>query len=180
MGGGVGLVAGYRRQFSNNFFVGGELGYSYLNLETSFQSGPNPTVSFPSVSYDFNNTAELKNSATARVHLGYGSDRVMGSAIFGYTSVDARAYTSILSNGAYSKEGETSNRIDGTTLGLGAAWRLNDRVSISGEYTHTELGDLEFTTVYRPGSTFTSPSYREDFTQEFSLESFRVGLNYHF
>ncbi|WP_282008090.1 outer membrane protein [Brevundimonas aveniformis] len=180
---GGGLFAGYRRQFSSGFVVGGEVRYDYLSLDDSRmtpQRAPHPAS--PGVTYAFGNSYEVQQSVSANLQLGFAMDDFLGYAIVGYTTGDVSGTAEVLGANGYSKFGEGSDWVSGYNFGFGGAYRVSDRMSVTAEFVHTELDSLDFTTDYRPGSTFAPPAfdYAEDFSVEPNYNTLRVGVAFQF
>lgn len=176
-----GLQAGLNHEFSGGFVLGGELSYSVADIDdrralplTATSFGANPT-------YAPVNSVEVESLWGARALIGYNFNPVLAYVTVGYASADITARAEIVSNGGYSKAGEGSDSVDGVSYGVGAAFRLGASPwSVRVEYSRTDLSDITFATAYRPGSTFTTPAYTETFTQDLSLDTFQVGVNFHF
>lgn len=180
-GTGVSLFAGYNHEMASGIVVGAEIGYSFLDAEDSRltpQTAPDPGS--PGLTYSFGNGAEVNSTVNLRARLGYDFDPVMAYVIVGYSWADTTFSAEVLSNGGYSKAGETSENLGGVTWGLGAAWRLSPAWSVRAEYTRTDYDDVDFLTGYRPGSTFTTPPYTESFSQDLSVDTLSLGIGWHF
>jgi len=177
---GGGLFAGYNWQTAGGFVFGGEVSYDFLNAEEVASTGMTPTTSIPALSYNHGNSVQVDGMIAARANVGYAFDRILIYGTLGFASADATVGAEVLSNGGYSKIGESSDWVSGLTYGLGAAFQTSPRWFVSGQWTHSDFDDLTFTTVYRPGSTFTSPAYTETFTQDLSVDVIRLGVGYRF
>jgi outer membrane immunogenic protein len=176
-GWGVGLHAGYNHQLPSGFVLGGEVSYSFNDIDDA-RSTPQTAVS--SLTYAVGNSVEVEESITARANIGWALDHMLGYLVLGYTWADTTAGAEILSNGGYSKQGFGSDWLSGFTYGLGGAVPVADRWVLRLEYLRTSFDDVQFATAYRPGSTFTSPVYSETFTQDLDLDTVQVGLSYRF
>ena len=70
--------------------------------------------------------------------------------------------------------------LDGYIVGGGVEQKLGNRLSARVEYNYTDQGRANYATSYRPGSTFVTPAYNENLSQDLRLHLVRVGVNYHF
>ena len=179
-GTGFGIQAGYNWQVTDHIVLGAEVGYSQLQADddrvlpqTATSYGPLPT-------YAPVNRIEADGQFNVRGSIGYDFSPVLVYATVGYSNADATATTEVLSSNGYSKAGEASDWVGGFSYGVGAAVRLVGAWSAGLEYSHTDYDDLTYTTAYRTGSTFVSPAYTETVTQSLELDSWQVGVNFHF
>ena len=179
-GGSFGVHGGYNHQFANRFVLGGELSYDFMSLSASRALPQTVATSTPSITYAPSNSVDVNGAVTARARLGYAFEKFLGYVSIGYTSADVEVGAAILSNGGYSKAGSKSEQVSGVSYGLGAEYRLSGPWSVRGEYQRVDLDDVTFATAYRPGSTFVTPAYTETFTQDLSLDSFKIGVSYNF
>lgn len=178
---GFGIQAGYDYQFSNDWVLGFSVEYSDLNSDKARLTPQTAMPSAPSVTYSFGNSIDVQNSWGLKSRVGYAFDNSLFYFTLGWTSADVQATAEIFSgSNGYSKFGMADDSVSGTTYGIGLEYAFTDNWSMQFEYLHTDLGDFEFTTAYRPGSTFTSPAYIETFNQDLEINSFRIGLNYRF
>lgn len=176
-----GVQAGYNREFASALVLGGELGYTVFDADESRLTGQevaDPSV--PLLTYQVGNSVEIDSVVSARASIGYDFEPVLAYATLGYSWADVSVGAETLSNGGYSKIGSESDTLGGFTYGLGAAMRFGGPWSARIEYTHTEFDDVGFETIYRPGSTFTSPAYIETFSQDLTLDVVSAGVNFHF
>ena len=179
-GAAYGLQFGYNHQFASGFVLGGELDWSKLDLDDARNTGPQPTATFPGLSYDFSNTIALDDKLALKGRFGYASGRHLFFATVGWVQVDATASAAVESNGGYLKLGRGSETLEGTEWGLGYEFDFGNQWSLRGEYLVTDLDTLRYDTVYLPGSTFTSPEYLESVRQDADFDTFRIALNYRF
>jgi outer membrane immunogenic protein len=177
---GGGLFGGYNWQTAGGFVFGGEVSYDFLNAEEQTSTGMTPTTVFPGLSYNHGNSVQVDSMLAARANIGYAFDRILIYGTVGFASVDATVGAEVLSNGGYSKIGESSDWVSGVSYGVGAALQTSPNWFVSGQWTHSDFDDQTFTTVYRPGSAFTLPAYTETFTQDLSVDVIRVGVGYRF
>lgn len=178
-GWGVGLFAGYNKQYTSGLVLGAEVNYAYhdvtdrrLTGQTSVPGAP------PSLTYAVGNEIEVENTFTARANIGWNFDPVLGYLVIGYTFADAKANAEVLSSGGYSKFGSGADWLGGLTYGAGAAVPLDEKWSLRVEYLRTDLGDMTFDTGYRAGSTF--PGYSENVRQDLTLQTVQLGVSYKF
>lgn len=176
-GTGGSLFAGYNWQTTGGLVFGGELSYDLVGADADRETGQIvASSSFPALTYNFENSVEVDSVLAARAKLGYAFDAMLIYATAGYASADTTMGAAVLSNGAYSKIGEGSDSMSGMSYGLGAAFQVGGNWSVSGQWTRTDFGDQSFDTTYRAGSSFTSPAYNETFTQDLSLDVWRLGI----
>lgn len=102
----------------------------------------------------------IKNTATVFARAGYlFNDNLLGYGLLGYTRAKGEASISF--------DGETdsgSETLSGTTIGLGAEYRVNANWSAYAEYTYTDFGDIRNT----------------DGNLEAELSQIKLGANYRF
>lgn len=178
---GGGVFAGYNWQTAGGFVFGGEISYDFVNAEDDRATGQiAPLSSTPGLTYDFQNSVQVDGVLTARANLGYSFDRLLVYGTVGFASADGTVAAELLSNGGYTKAGETSEWVSGIAYGLGAAYQPAPNWFVSAQWLRADFDEQTFTTVYRPGSTFTSPAYTETFTQDLTLNTFRVGVGFRF
>lgn len=175
-----GLLFGYDHQFASGFVLGAELDYASLDINDSRATGPVPTSSVPTLSYDYGNSIDLDDKWSLRARFGYASGPHLFFASVGWAQVDASATASVASNGGYLKLGRHDDTVDGVEWGLGYAYDFGNQWSLRGEYLMTDLDDLRYDTDYLPGSTFTSPAYLESVRQDIDFDTFRLVLDYRF
>lgn len=173
----IGLHGGYNHQFPGGFVIGGEFGYSYFDADDRRAGSVTPIVG---LTYNVVNSVEIESAVDLRAKFGYSFGRFLGYATLGYSYGDVSASAEVLSNGGYSKIGSESEWTGGLTYGLGGEFSLGGPWSIRAEYTRTDYDEVNFATIYRPGSTFTSPAYTESFEQDLTLDRFAMGVNYNF
>lgn len=176
-----GLQIGVNHQSESGWVFGGELGYSLLDADDSRLTPQTAATStIPSLTYSVGNSAEIDSVFSATAHLGYDFKPILGYVILGYSWADATYGAEVLSNGGYSKIGQGSETVGGFTYGLGGAAKISPDWSMRLDWTRTDFEETAFSTTYRAGSTFTSPAYTETFEQDLSLDTIRLGLNFHF
>lgn len=179
-GAAYGLHLGYDHGFSNGLLLGGELEYSRLDLDESRVDGPRPTATFPSLSYTYANGLEIDNSLALRGKIGYAGASNAVYAILGTARVDVDVAAGIASNGGYAKAGGSSGSETALVYGVGYAYDFGNDWTLRAELTRTDVGDVEFETVYLPGSAFTDPAYSESIERDVTVDTLRVGLSYRF
>jgi outer membrane immunogenic protein len=178
-GWGVGVHAGYNHQFPSGLVLGGEVSYTFNDIDASRATPQTVATSVvPALTYAVGNSVEVEQSVTARTNIGWSFTDMLGYVVIGYTWADTTAGAEVLSNGGYSKQGSGSEWLQGFTYGLGGAVPVADRWTLRVEYLRTNFDDLQFNTAYRPGSTFTSPVYTETYTQDLEIDTVQIGLSY--
>ncbi|MFZ5842267.1 MAG: outer membrane protein [Pseudomonadota bacterium] len=180
-GSAFGIYGGYRHQLTDGLVLGVELEYSRLSIDDSRQTDNMSWL--PGVSpltYSFGNRIEANSMYAVRPMLGFAFDRQLVFLAAGWASVDVDASAEVLSNGGYSKYGDSSDSLTGMQWGVGYEFAFGNRWSVRAEYLMTDLDEVDYNTDYRPGSTFTNPVYSESVSQDLDLEIFRVGASFSF
>lgn len=175
-----GLQFGYNHQFGNGFVLGAELDWSKLGIEDARSTGPRPTATVPTLSYDFTNTIDLEDKLSLKGRFGYASGRHLFFATVGWAQVDATASAGVTSNGGYLKLGRGNETLDGTEWGAGYEFDFGNQWSLRAEYLFADFDEMRYDTDYLPGSTFTSPEYLESVRQDADFDTFRIAFNYRF
>lgn len=159
----AGIRAGYRKQFtgqSRNWVVGGELSYEGGNIKDSIEDGAY------SAENKINNVLALRVKTgvlnQAQDTLFYG---IIGAARadmdYKFAGVDGGTAFSL------SSEGET---MTGYILGLGVERKLNERLSVTGEWEYANYGKETLKADGFAYSTEMTPKYH----------NIKIGLNYQF
>lgn len=175
-----GLQFGVLHQFANGFVLGAELDHSQMHFEESRSTGPQPTATFPSLTYDFGNAINVDSKMSLRARFGYASGQHLFYLTGGVARVDADASASVASNGNYLKRGVASETLDATEIGAGYEYDFGNQWSLRAEYIRTDADDFSYDTAYLAGSSFVTPAYTETFRQSLEFDSFRIGLSYRF
>jgi outer membrane immunogenic protein len=179
-GAAYGLQAGYRHRFANGMVLGAEFDYSRLGLDDSRQTGPQPTATFPSLSYDFDNRVDVDSQLSLRATLGHATDRHHVYLTGGRARIDADASAGMSSNGGYDKLGGYSDTRSGRAVGAGYEYAFGNRWSLRAEYLRHDFSDFAYDTAYQPGSTFVSPPYSERVRHDLDYGVLRLGVNHTF
>jgi len=130
--------------------------------------------------YTFTNTIDPKSLIAVKLRLGVALDSTLFYVNGGWAWVAANQGASLISNGNYKKSAALSHTYNGWLLGLGVEQRVGSNLSIRLSYDYTDQGDINYTTAYQAGSSFTTPAYVETIKQDLSLHLVRVGVTYHF
>lgn len=176
----LGMQFGYDHQFEGGFVLGGEFDFSKLDVNDRHITGPQPTVAFPSLTYDFTNRIETDQSASLRLKLGYAHGAHLFYATGGVGQVEVDATAGVVSNGNYRKRGQFHDRLDTTVWGVGYEYMFAETWSVRVDYLSTDADDFTYNTVYQAGSAFVTPAYTETVRQDLDYDAFRVGVNYRF
>lgn len=176
----LGVYGGYRYQFMSGLVLGGELSYSHLSVEDSRQTGPVSWPDFSTLNYDFGNYIEVDSLFVIRPLIGYSFGEHLVFLTVGFAVMEVDAGANVLSSGNYSKEGSASGSVNGMQWGAGYEFAINDQWAVRAEYLMTDMDDFSYDTIYRPGSSFTTPPYLESMSQDLELDIFRVGLSFAF
>lgn len=123
----AGVHVGYRWQ-KNRWVFGPELGYEGGNIKDSFSTG----------GYDAE--SKIKNVLALRMKTGYLLDN--GMLVYGIAGVArAKVDYSVVGDGDSGPIGvDTSFSRTGYIVGLGAEKKLNERMSLTGEYEYANFG----------------------------------------
>lgn len=150
-GGDFGFVGGYQHEFSNRFFLAGE-----IDLLGSFGEEENKFAE----EVDIRGYSALGIYVKPGMHLNdrWSSFLTLGARWSSYE---------LTNNTAGYQETDTAA---GFVAGAGVDYMLGDGVSLSAEYNHVESGKLEY--QYVPATT--------DSRFEPTLDILKLGLKYHF
>jgi outer membrane immunogenic protein len=179
-----GLQAGANQQFGR-LVIGLETDVSWADLSTegTFATIKQPGCTNGDSCTQWHIQTDIETLGTARGRLGLA----VGHALFYGTAGVAWALTDTTQttrhNGpAFATPGAIvsgdSNHV-GYVVGGGLEWALSPNWSIKGEYLYMDLGtaDYHLTGVTAPGS---KTPWAEAFSEDLTLQSARVGLNYKF
>jgi outer membrane immunogenic protein len=170
-----GVQAGYNASVGGGIVLGVEGEFNLLDAEDS--EGGNFVFS-PSLNYDVDNSVDAKWMAALKLKAGVEFGNTMAYVDGGVAWVKADYDAAILSNGGYAKAGGTSKTTNGYIIGAGIEHKINPSFSVRLHYSYTDQGDVDFDTVFLPGSTF--PGYFESYEQDLKIQSLRFGANFHF
>ncbi len=174
-----GLRIGYRTQFTGgtrDWVIGGELSYEGGNIEDSFETVGPPQIPVRDSVYTAKST--INNVAALRVKTGV-LNQAQDTLFYGIIGV-ARADIDYSIAGEYdvyngaadpetfnpSVEGET---MTGYIVGLGVERKLNERLSVTGEWEYSNYGKKTLSDDL---------GYSTEMTPDF--HNIKVGLNYQF
>lgn len=158
----AGIRAGYRTQFtgrSREWVIGGELSYEGGNVDDSFDNGT------------YSAEDNINSVIALRVKTGVLNDagNTLFYGILGVAQADFDYKIAGVDNGtafSVTSEGETQT---GYIVGLGVERKLNERVSLTGEWEYANFGKE----TLNDGGTYTT-----QMTPDF--HNIKVGLNYQF
>lgn len=170
-----GFQLGYNQQVSPNFLLGAEADLSLMSIKHDESS-----TSAGAPLYDFESSFKLKRSIAVKAKAGFTTGSTLFYATGGWNWTRANISSEITSSGGYSKEGVIKKDLNGYVLGGGIEQKFSKKISLRLEYTYNDLGDVTYTTAYRPGSAFTSPVFSETVTNKSSLHAIKLGVNYSF
>lgn len=128
----------------------------------------------------FTESTKLDWFATFRPRVGFAANTTLWYVTGGLAVGDVRGSWQVLSANGYAKAGSASETKVGWTAGAGVEHAFTPNWSVKLEYLYTDLGSVDYSSAYLPGSTFAPPgfNYRERITQDLTFHTVRVGLNY--
>lgn len=186
-GAGLGLLLGYQYQYDNGIIMGLETDWAWLRQEgyqdTLVNSG-NIWNGMPQASIN----RETRWISTLRATVGYGDGPVMVNASAGLAVAffaDTRTqYQGVTSpTQTVARFTETDEKIAlGWTMGISAAWRISEAVSLRLDYLHTQFDQVGFgfqdarSGVANGFNTVQGRSISNDVT----IRMIRFGLSYAF
>ena len=179
-GSAFGVHGGYRHQLEDGLVIGVELDYSELSIDDKRLTAPTPWPDGTSLTYSFGNRVEANSMFAIRPHIGFAFEQHLVFLSVGWAAVDVDASAEVLSNGGYSKFGETSEKVSGIQWGVGYQFAFGNQWSLRAEYLMTDWDSFDYNTAYRPDSTFVDPPYLESVSQDLNLDLFRLGLDFSF
>lgn len=177
-----GAQLGYNHEFPGGFVLGIEADYANLNADdarllplTATSSGPTPT-------YGPGNSVDGKHQLSAKGKVGFASTSWLFYATAGWSMARVEGTAEVTSSGGYSKFGADTEWLSGIVYGAGIEKKFGSTWSARIEYLRGDYSDFEYQTGFRTGSTFTlgPPFYNEVVTQDFDINSVRLGVNFHF
>ena len=143
-GGQIGVHMGYNYVFSTGLFLGGRFSYSLSDINGELIDSLRDEID----QYTSDARTRLESIALAQGRIGYATDDWAIYASGGYTIVTARndaSFTRLLQypSGPVRLYGGWSDvePQSGWNAGLGALYKIDDRVSISLEYSFLEFDD---------------------------------------
>lgn len=147
-----------------------------LGVRTIF-SGPNPPVT-----RTFNESIRNDWLVTVRGRAGYAVDTTLLYVTGGLAVGSVKGSWDLASSNGYTKTGSVSDTKVGWTVGAGVEHAFTPNWTVKLEYLYTDLGSVDYTSTYVPGSTFAPPgsNYIERISQDFTFHTLRAGLNYKF
>lgn len=140
-------------------------------------TGPNPPTT-----RTFNESIRNDWLVTARGRAGYAVDRTLLYVTGGLAVGGVEGSWDLTSGNGYAKTGSVSDTRVGWTVGAGVEHAFTANWTVKLEYLYTDLGTVNYTSTYVPGSTFAPPgsNYVEHISQDLTFHTVRAGLNYKF
>jgi outer membrane immunogenic protein len=140
-------------------------------------TGPNPPTF-----RTFNESVRNNWLVTVRGRAGYAVDRTLLYVTGGLAVGDVKGSWDLTSGNGYAKTGSVSDTKVGWTAGAGVEHAFTPNWTVKLEYLYTDLGSVNYTSTYVPGSTFAPPgaNYVERISQDFTFHTVRAGVNYKF
>jgi outer membrane immunogenic protein len=170
-----GLQAGYNWQAGAAVFgIEADINGSDIGQRSIF-TGPNP----PTVR-TFNESIRNDWFATFRGRAGYAANTTLFYITGGLAVGDVKGSWDLSSTNGYMKTASANETRVGWTVGAGVEHAFTPNWTVKLEYLYTDLGNINYTSTYVPGSTFAPPgfNYVEHLSQNFTFQTVRVGLNY--
>jgi outer membrane immunogenic protein len=172
-----GLQAGYNWQSGAGVFgLEADINASDIHERTIY-SGPNPPTT-----RTFNESIKNDWFLTVRGRAGYAVDRTLLYVTGGLAVGNVSGSWDLTSTNGYAKTGSANETRVGWTVGAGVEHAFLPNWTVKLEYLYTDLGTINYTSAYVPGSTFAPPgsNYVERLSQDFTFHTVRVGVNYRF
>jgi len=172
-----GLQAGYNYQ-SGAWVFGLEADISAANISrTNLSSGLNNAIT-----RNFTETTKSDWFATVRPRFGYAANTTLLYVTGGLAVGNVSGEWQVLSSNTYNKTGSGSDTKVGWTVGAGVEQAFAPHWTVKLEYLYTDLGSINYTSTYLPGSSFAPPgnNYVERISQDLTFHTVRVGVNYKF
>ncbi len=140
-------------------------------------TGPNPPVT-----RTFNESIRNDWLVTVRGRAGYAVDKTLLYVTGGLAVGSVKGSWDLTSSNGYTKTGSVSETKVGWTVGAGVEHAFVPNWTVKLEYLYTDLGSVDYTSTYVPGSTFAPPgsNYVERISQDLTFHTVRAGLNYKF
>ncbi|HET7885121.1 MAG TPA: outer membrane protein [Bradyrhizobium sp.] len=172
-----GVQAGYNWQVGAAVLgVEGDINGSDIGKRSIFTGANPPTVR------TFNESIRNDWFATFRGRAGYAVDRTLLYVTGGLAVGGVKGSWDLSSTNGYTKTAADNSTRVGWTVGAGIEHAFAPNWTVKLEYLYTDLGSINYTSTYVPGSTFAPPNfnYIEHLSQDFAFHTVRVGVNYKF
>jgi opacity protein-like surface antigen len=182
---------GYTDSWKNTdsgVFGGGTVGYNYqtgafvLGFEADFGGigfSGNHTI-YGASGYDtYGTKQDSAFYADVTGRLGYAAGPALFYAKGGWAYLGTgNGFT----NAGYSYNGEAWNNgsLDGWVVGGGIEYMWSPNWSVKAEYLHFDFGKKSVDNAYTTGNKWCYTDYAETFSRDFAVDTFKVGINYHF
>ena len=136
----------------------------------------------PPTTRTFNESIRNDWLVTVRGRAGYAVDKTLLYVTGGLAVGSVKGSWDLTSGNGYTKTGSVSDTKVGWTVGAGVEHAFAPNWTVKLEYLYTDLGSVDYTSAYVPGSTFAPPgsNYVEHISQDFTFHTVRAGLNYKF
>jgi opacity protein-like surface antigen len=158
-------------------FGGGQVGYNFqsgafvFGVEADFGVvGFNTTDTH----YDYWHKNDTSFYADVTGRLGYASGPALFYAKGGWAYLDD---SSSFGWGDYTNK---NSSLDGWTIGGGIEYLWSPSWSVKAEYLHFDFGKKSIDNAYTTGNAWCYTNYNETYSREFAIDTFKVGINYHF
>jgi len=160
----VGIHFGCGKQI-NYFYYGGEISYAAGNhKETHVQVGNDPL---------YLRSADIDEMITLKGSFGIPVNRFLFHIDIGRVYADTEFSDAIDSTDlglGVNRFNEIEKTMNGWLYGIGTKYKINDKFSLSVNYSYTNFGDV-FQAI---------PSSNTEFGNELTIRGFKFGASYHF
>ncbi|MGJ4926371.1 outer membrane protein [Bradyrhizobium sp. HKCCYLS2038] len=172
-----GLQAGYNWQTGASVFgVEADFNGSGMSQRLIVTGANAPTTR------TFNESIRNDWFMTVRGRAGYAIDTTLLYVTGGLAVGNVKGSWDVTSGNGYAKTASIDQTRLGWTIGAGVEHAFAPNWTVKFEYLYTDLGSVNYTSTYVPGSTFAPPgaNYVERLSQDFTFHTARVGVNYKF
>lgn len=181
-GGEFGVRAGYDWQFGS-WVVGGVAEYSSQDVEDNMTG-----FSVTPAAYQFERSLDSVAAIRARAGYVYGPALIYATAGYAMGKIDNGFTTTNMAN-SFTPTVDDDDA-DGWQAGGGVEYRLNQNISVTGEYLYTSLDAGDYIIRVGPGTApptnpfilppNTAGTDMRRSNDEFEVHALRVGINYRF
>jgi outer membrane immunogenic protein len=172
-----GLQAGYNWQNGAGVFgIEADINGSDLRQRVVYTAANPPTTR------TFNESIKNDWFMTVRGRAGVAFNTTLLYATGGLAVGNVSGSWDLTSANGYAKTGSANETRVGWTVGAGVEHAFAPKWTVKLEYLYTDLGSINYTSAYVPGSTFAPPgaNYVERISQDFTFHTVRAGVNYRF
>jgi outer membrane immunogenic protein len=184
-GAGIGLLLGYQQHYANGIIMGLETDWAWLRQEGHQDTLVDSGNAWNGMMQSSINR-ETRWISTLRAAVGYGEGPFMVNASAGlaaaFLAETRTQYQGVTSpTQTVARFTDTDEKIAfGWTMGVGAAWRVSEAVSLRLDYIHTQFDQVGFSFQNARGgvaSSFNSVQGRS-VSNDVTIQMIRFGLTY--